>query len=336
MPDSPSVIRTIACRELFPWLILLRTFKIAISPALLALATVAVLIMPLGWWLAGLAFLTANQREAQPAGSQLAAAIPPEVLAYLPSGIRTTVLDAYLQITEPLARLFRVELTLGESAYYLFGFLWTLAVWAFPGGVITRKAIVQLATDEPAGVRDAALFVAQRYRWYLLTPLYPMLVIALVAFPMAGLGLLLQLSLGFGALVAGLFWIFVVLASLVAMWLIGGLLFGWPLMWPTISAERDGDPLEAFSRSYSYIYGKPLHYFFYVVVAAAFGALCWAVVWSAAVLVREFGFWALSWGGEAQAVSDLRLQALDVAAREINWRNEFSMWNFGTTIIGLF
>ena len=84
--------------------------------------------------------------------------------------------------------------------------------------------------------------------------------------------------LGFGSVLAGLLWIFVVIAGLGALWLFGGLIFGWPLMWPTISAERDGDPFEAFSRSFSYVYGKPLHYFFYVVVAAAFGALCWAVV----------------------------------------------------------
>src|SRR5688572_16764092 len=181
MPESPSVIRQIAWRELFPWLILLRTFRISISPALLALATVAVLLVPLGWHLAGLAFLSPALREAQPSGSRLAAAIPPEVLAYLPSGARTAVLDAYFQIAEPLARLFRLDLTLRETAYYAFGFLWTIAIWAFPGGVITRKAIVQLATENPEDIRSAATYAGRRYLWYFLTPLYPALVIALVA-----------------------------------------------------------------------------------------------------------------------------------------------------------
>ena len=43
MPESTGVVRQIAWRELLPWLILFRTFKIAISPGLLALTTVAVL-----------------------------------------------------------------------------------------------------------------------------------------------------------------------------------------------------------------------------------------------------------------------------------------------------
>jgi hypothetical protein len=106
-------------------------------------------------------------------------------------------------------------------------------------------------------------------------------------------------------------------------------------MWPAISAERDGDPIDAFSRSYSYVYSKPLHYFFYVVIAAAFGALCWAVVWVAAVLVQEFGFWALSWGGGGPTVVSIREQALDIADGEFKWQDDGSLWKIGTTLIGL-
>src|SRR5207247_5974858 len=119
--------------------------------------------------------------------------------------------------------------------------------------------------------------------------------IILLTIPIAFVGLFVWVAPGFGTALVGLGWLLVAILSLGAMWLFGGLIFGWPLMWPTISAERDGDPFEAFSRSYSYVYGKPLHYFLYVVIAAAFGALCWAVVAVAAQLVQEFGFWALAW-----------------------------------------
>src|SRR5581483_2134512 len=180
------------------------------------------------------------------------------------------------EISEPLARFFQLELTLGEAAFYAFGFLWTLAVWAFPGGMITRRAIVQLATDAAPALQPTASFTGRRWLWYFLAPLYPILGILLLAIPIVLLGLLLRISTDFGAAVAGLTWLFVAIAGIGAMWLFGGLIFGWPLMWPAISAERDGDPFDAFSRSYSYVYSKPLHYFFYVVIAAAFGALCWA------------------------------------------------------------
>jgi hypothetical protein len=106
-------------------------------------------------------------------------------------------------------------------------------------------------------------------------------------------------------------------------------------MWPTISAERDGDAFEAFSRSYSYVYGKPLHYFFYVVVATIFGALCWAVVAIASQLVQEFGFWALAWGGGGEAVTTIRGHALDLAVGRGLPQTGQTALNIGATLIGL-
>ena len=178
-------------------------------------------------------------------------------------------------------RLFKLELTLGQTAYYAFGSLWTLIIWAFVGGVITRRAVVQLGAEEPLGIAPAAKFAGRRYLWYLLAPLYPLVGVLLLAIPIAVVGLPLRFDAwegtkwvhDLGAILAGLLWIFVAIAGFGAMWLFGGLIFGWPLMWPAISAEKEGDSFEAFSRSFSYVYGKPLHYFFYVVVAAFFGAL---------------------------------------------------------------
>jgi hypothetical protein len=106
-------------------------------------------------------------------------------------------------------------------------------------------------------------------------------------------------------------------------------------MWPTISAERDGDSFEAFSRSYSYVYGKPLHYFFYVVVAALFGALCWAVVAGAGTLLLEFGFWALARGGTAREVEPIRQAALSFANGLPANPQQDTAFTIGTTLIGL-
>ena len=57
MTDERGVVRSISWRDLFPWLILLRTFRIAIHPALLTAATVATLLTPIGWWAGGWLFL---------------------------------------------------------------------------------------------------------------------------------------------------------------------------------------------------------------------------------------------------------------------------------------
>jgi hypothetical protein len=218
-----------------------------------------------------------------------------------------------LNFAEPLARFFQVGVTLRDAAFYLCGLLWMLVVWSLPGGFITRRAIVELATESPAPVYETGEFALRRYGWYFLAPLYPLVGVALLTLPVALLGVLFQASLGFGSIVAGILWIFVAAAGVAAMWLLVGLLFGWPLMWPAISAERDGDAFEAFSRSYSYVYGRPLYYFFYFVVAALFGALCWAVVEIVTAIVIDFGFWALSWGSGGVKALQLRQLALEYA-----------------------
>lgn len=342
MDEPNAVVRRIEWRELFPWVILFRTFRLAVSPPSLMLATLAVLLAPLGWQLAARVCFDRSQRlerlvarglVPQAANSRLAEELPAAPRSFfLP--VRSGLLEAYFDLAEPLARCFRLEITLREVDFYGLGFVWTLALWSFPGGYITRSAVVQLASETSSGVRPTLQFAARRYLWYFLAPLYPLLGVALLAIPIVLIGWLLRLSVGLGVIAAGLLWLPVVVLGVAAMWLLGGLLFGWPLMWPTISAERDGDPFEAFSRSYSYVYGKPLHYFFYVVVAALFGALCLAVVEGAARLVQEFGFWALAWGSGGNLAADIRQQALDIAQGDHVWMREGRAWRFGTTLIG--
>jgi hypothetical protein len=405
MTDTPATIRHISWRDLFPWLILLRTFRIAISPPMLAIATLAVILTPLGWAVAAWVFhptpvrpaastTLANpfapgsyveelnrtfaelRRQRQDALRQLGTLEggrqPPPVAApvplptaptavepvvpwqqrvpradnsllademplapreYLPAA-PSAILPSYLDFAEPLARFFQVGVSLRDAAFYLCGLLWMLLVWSLPGAFITRRAVVELATESPAAIYETGEFAIRRYGWYFLAPLYPLLGVALLTLPIALLGVLLQASLGFGSIVAGILWIFVAAAGVAAMWLLVGLMFGWPLMWPAISAERDGDAFEAFSRSYSYVYGRPLHYFFYFVVAALFGALCWAVVEIVTAIVIDFGFWALSWG--SGGVNALRLRELALEyARTGTTPGASSAEAVGATLVGL-
>ncbi|HEY2412842.1 MAG TPA: hypothetical protein VGI40_11400 [Pirellulaceae bacterium] len=335
MTDPAGQLRRIAWDEVFPWLIIFRCFRIAISPSLLALATVAVLISPLGWQLSAKLFLSTEALERQLPHSHLVEALPPAIQSWLPSVTENPFFATYLELAEPLARLFRLEFTLSETAFYFCGLLWTMAIWSFPAGVITRRAIVQLATDEPLGIGSAAMFAGSKYASYFLTPFYPLLGLVLLALPIACLGLVVWLLPGIGAALAGVSWLLVIVAGAAAMWLVGGLMLGFPLMWPTISAERDGDPFEAFSRSYAYVYGKPLHYFFYAIVAALFGALSFIVVLLAVVIVREFGFWALSWGTGGPLAEQLRSDVtrfLEVGEFD---STRSALWKTGATLIAL-
>jgi hypothetical protein len=351
MAYDQGVIRRISWRDLFPWLVLFRTFRIAIAPTLLALAAAASILSFVGWRVAAFVFIPRQEGQswfAAPAGDIPSAAnsqlstyhVPAAVSPYLPAAPNGYFVG-YFQLAEPWKRLFQVDaqFTLSDAAYYAFGTLWTLILWTFVGGVITRRAVVQLGAEEPVGIVPAVKFASRRYLGYFLAPLYPLLGVFVLAIPIAILGLPLRLGQfdnfqwleGVGAILAGLLWIFVVVAGLGAMWLLGGLIFGWPLMWPAISAERDGDAFEAFSRSFSYVYGKPLHYFFYVVVAALFGALCVAVIAGAEALVIEFGFWALSLGGGSEGT--VRLRDLVLSPRQLP---DDQQWlQYGAMLIGI-
>ena len=56
-----------------------------------------------------------------------------------------------------------------------------------------------------------------------------------------------------------------------------GLAAGWPLMAPTVSTEGT-DTFDALSRSYAYVYQRPLAYLLYAVAATIIGILGLLVV----------------------------------------------------------
>lgn len=324
MTDDRGVLRGIAWREIFPWLMILRTFRTAVAPSVLLAAAAGTLVTPLARYVGAYVFLNADDREAMrtfasidgyppapPPGASIATQVPQAIEGYLPH-VPSAIEEAYFGYVEPFWRLFHLDLPLRHAAFYVFVSLWTIAVWAFFGGIITRLAVNRLGPQQNPNGRETVTFVARRYLQYFFAPLYPLLGIAVIVLLMIPLGLLMRLDVG--VVLAGIVWIVVVLLGLIAAWLLIGLLFGWPLMWPAISSERDGDAFDAFSRSYAYVYGKPLHYLFYVIVAALFGTLCWALVHYGATMVVEFGFWAASWGSGGE-----RMQVIRELAHRAPW-----------------
>ncbi|WP_425617187.1 hypothetical protein NA78x_000858 [Anatilimnocola sp. NA78] len=296
-----TIVRHIAWKEVFPWLILLRVFRVAIAPGPLMLATGALAISSLGWWCCGALLTNREFHEFPPA--QAPFNIPDAAASYLPAGASDVLLPVQ-SLALPARQLFRDQITFRHVVFYLLGFLISTVVWTFVGGVITRLALVELGTEQSYDWVDAVRYVARRYVQYLMAPLAPLLAIF-------GLGLLLVplgwlMNLGVGVLIAGVLWILVIALGLVAAWLIVGLLFGWPLMIAAVGAKRDGDALQAFSEAFSYVYGKPLHYFFYAIIALGLGGLALAAVHLFADVAVQFGFWATSWGAGADDIRKLR------------------------------
>ena len=52
MSENRVELRSVAWREVFPWLVLVRVFRLAVSMPMLFLATVGVCLTPIGWYAA--------------------------------------------------------------------------------------------------------------------------------------------------------------------------------------------------------------------------------------------------------------------------------------------
>jgi len=209
--------------------------------------------------------------------------------AILNQPIRQGLLDAGLTVR-------------GLACLVLCG-LWGITLWAFFGAAITRMASVQLATGERIGMAAAMRHAAAKWPSYFLAPLWPLFGVLLAVIPVFCVGLLLRF--GLGALFAGFFlWPLVLVAGLVMAVLLVGLLFGWPLMWGTISTERS-DCFDAISRAYAYTFQRPLHYLFYAAVAAVIGGLGWILVRNFAAGVIWMGYWAAAWGCGSQRIASI-------------------------------
>jgi hypothetical protein len=331
-------LRSVKWFDLVPWLSILRSFRLATSLRLLVLGALGIVLTLAGWWLLTWMFLGDPQehvwwesefaRSASPWKSideavgnapqlpgQPEQGTPPSGTPRVPvaegvdSGAEAAnnpatwspfdpFLSTWALLSRPVWKLFHDSPTsVRNVACLVLSLLWSLAVWGFCGGAISRIAAVQLASDERVGWGSALRYARGKWLSYFAAPLFPLLGILLIVVPLALVGLLLRA--GWLLFLLGvLFWPLVLVGGFVMALLLLGLVFGWPLMWATISAEGT-DTFDALSRSYAYTFQRPLRYLFYALVAAVLGWLGWLVVSNFAAGIIWLGLWATSWGSGA-------------------------------------
>jgi hypothetical protein len=204
------------------------------------------------------------------------------------------VFSPFFLLNQPLSEGLGQEVGLKNVICLIFCGLWSLAVWAFFGAAICRIASVQLTTNERVSWGSVLRHACTKFLAYFFAPLIPLIGVALAALPVFVLGCIMCIG-GLGVFIAALSWPFMLIAGLIMTLLLLGLFFGWPLMWGTISTEGT-DSFDALSRSYAYVFQRPLHYLFYAVVAAVFGWLGWLLVQNFAAGIIWMTYWAASWG----------------------------------------
>lgn len=327
-PDGDK-IRAIAWTEVFPWLKIIRVFRIAISFRSLLFGAVAILLTTAGWDFIGTLFSTESpsERWIQSYSAKPYSECPwNNVTKLVPDCPGFCEQDH--QEHQPLSHGFRSDNPMFRSwsllarptrdglsqtglsdmpprsiaAVILYG-LWATAVWAFFGAAICRAAAVRLTVDEKVGLSSAVRFAGRKWASHFAAPLLPVLGFALVAVPIIVLGLIMRAG-GFGVLLGGIFWPFALVVGFVMALLLLGILFAWPLMWGAISTEGS-DSFDALSRSYAYLMQRPLHYLFYAVVAAFFGWFGWLLASTFASFVIWLAYWSAGWGCGSEQIGNI-------------------------------
>ena len=305
MTEQPVIVQKISWINLCPWVLIFKTFSIAAGTGVLVFALVGLLLSPLGWVVSEKVFLEeASNRSVQlteivesnssPYRSVFAPASSADSISLPVSGVGLNGPQlVFRQIERPFEFIFSSEASLREFAYFLFGGIWTVLVWSFAGLAIVRISLLRLTRNERIGIDDGFTFATGNWKTAVGSIGIPMLAVLLLCIPGALVGLLM--NFGFGAFIAAVLWVFVLLFGGLAALLLLGLMFGWPLMVASVGCEGQNS-FDAMTRGYAYTFQRPFHYAFYGLVAILIGSFAWFVVGGLTQGVVEMSSWSSSWG----------------------------------------
>jgi hypothetical protein len=338
MADDRTVTHQFSLRQLFPWLDILRATNLALNPGKILLGGFGAFALALGWWLIGFLFAADPEKvvgPVDPADAQQVAKFNEQVengrivedtrkFPWEPSQIarrefRISPSSRYKSVVqsigeerwwssadavfEPICRYVHpFKLIFSRTGLTVYGLLiavWTLLVAAFVGGAISRMTALEFARDSTVGLGDAVRFAMNHFRGYVMGPVLPI----------AGAFIILILCL-LGGLVAyvpyldvvmGVLWFLALLGGAIMALALLGLAVIWPLMFPAISVEGT-EGVDALTRGYSYLIGRPWNYFFYWFVAIVNGAAAMIIAVAFGYATIALSKYAVSWGmGEENA-----------------------------------
>lgn len=209
------------------------------------------------------------------------------------------------QIVKPFYAIFMGETSTREFLYYVFGSVWSLLVWSFAGLGITRISLLRLTRNERSGLDDGFDYATDYFSTAALALAMPIGLAALLCVPTFLIGLLLGFD--FGVLLAGIGWFVVLGLSFMLGILLLGLMVCWPLVVTSVAAEGQ-NAFDAITRAYAYAFQRPVHYFFYALIAVIFGGICWLIAVQFTESVIRLSFWSTSWG--ANRVATDRIDAI--------------------------
>ncbi len=158
------------------------------------------------------------------------------------------------------------------------------ACFALFGGAICRIVAVKETREETLGIRKALTFARQKFAELFAAPLLPAIVF-LIAWALTWLGGLLA-AVPWLEVINGLFYALTLLGGVVMAATLLAVVMGFHLMWPVIALESS-DAFDAAQRAASYVFIRTLHLAGYALTLLLYGALSFAMVRVAAMLVLK-------------------------------------------------
>lgn len=326
-------------RSRYRWPLLLGATRVAADPRLLVLGAIGLALTVGGWWVLGQIFKNTDEpaarasiellgsgdwalRTSAPQTTSVAADLPGGIsgatTVYAP-GARWLPLSPFVGTWHLLTRPFQHALAprsgvVGFTFALLCG-LWGVTIWSFFGAAICRIAAARLARDERVTLRQAIRHATTKCGAYFWAPVFPLVGVLLVALPLAAIGWAFRYDAGI--LAAAILWPLALVAGLLMTIFTVGLYFGWPLMWATIATEGT-DSFDALSRTYAYVYQRPLHYLVYGLIVTVVGFLAALVAQMFAIGVVYLSLWGASWTSGEPQMQALRSHLPSLAA-EFQW-----------------
>ncbi len=292
----------------FPWMHLFRAFRIALDIRKMLLGAAALLVLFGGFY--GVSYFPLDLSESEiaelrkpPWELETLSTPRPDSLGDFDWGRMGRMLSKpVMAIVDPVVELFQRKQTWSGAAIRWTRILWLLGVWSFFGTAISRMSAVQFALDERVSLKQAGAFAGSKWLWVFSAPLMPMAGVLLLWFLCVVGGWIGRIP-GAGPVIVGVLWIVPLLLALAMVLLLIGLVFGWPLMIGTISAQGS-DAFDGFSRSFDYVYSRFWHLVWFVIVAAAYGMATLLIVWGVAMWLADLAA-ASVWAGMGAGFQNL-------------------------------
>ena len=304
-----GIVHEIRWSDALPWWVLFRAAGAAFSPTVILLAALGAAAVWAGGSVADrLGLVVSEATPAAPSGidgiialtapdgGPVTAADPlqpsrwllpwlHEAVARLPAGIRGAVGVVSLPFSPG------ASLSAGAAAAARIG--WFVLVWAIFGTAISRTVALKLAGEEPPGPIGALIYGSLKWPPALNSVLFVLIGMAALSIPGGLLGFAMRTE--WGLAFAAAVWPLVLLGAVVLAILAVGVAAGWPLMVAAVGVER-GDSFQAISTAFSYLYQRPLHYAFYLLVAAVVAVPTLAAAGLFADATGSLAMWAASFG----------------------------------------